>query len=103
MKLDKMYNRVKGLLASYPKYRYNKHALLAHILYESAPGHLQTPGLRAFLMLMSTRKLPSTETIERAWRKVIENNPEYQGDAYEARLQEAEEVKKEVKQLGLFK
>ena len=83
--------KMESLLERYPAYRETKYKPMAHRLWESLPGQLRTREVRDVLqMITEPKKLPAMETLSRAWRKAIENNPAWLTElhAMERRAQE---------------
>jgi hypothetical protein len=100
-RIIKMTSRVTALLVKYPTYRATKYKAIAHILWEELPSDLQTKETRAVLTLVAQSRLPATETISRAWRKVIELHPEWQTPNLEKRkYEQSDQVKAELRVIG---
>lgn len=90
-------NRVKKLMEDYPAYRDNKNKLLAHIwFHESADIN----DVREFLVKMSEGKLSSFSSIDRAYRKILEECPHLRGPNYLKRKEKGKNYKnKELKEI----
>lgn len=96
-----MTDRVTELLIKHPAYRANKYKVIAHILWEELPISLKTPETKDVLRLIARGGLPATETISRAWRKVIELHPAWKTDDLEKiKRRQEEEVKADLRTIG---
>jgi hypothetical protein len=96
-----MTSRVTELLERYPTYRETKYKVIAHVLWEELPKALQTKETRLVLTLIAQSKLPATETISRAWRKVIELHPAWKVPNLEAiKRKQVEQTKRELRVIG---
>ena len=95
MKLETEIAKMYNLLAQYPAYREGKYKPMAHRLFEELPARLRTPEVRDVLSLMTQpKKLPAMETLSRAWRKVMEMNPQWVTAAHARdRAMQAQDVK----------
>ncbi|MDX1628282.1 MAG: hypothetical protein R3345_06255 [Fulvivirga sp.] len=63
---------------------------MAHVLFYELPPELRNENSKKLLRLLSTSALTSTETISRAWRKVLENNPQWKTEDQERQRHEQE-------------
>ena len=100
-RIIKMTDRVTALLEKYPTYRETKYKVIAHVLWEELPENLRTKETKDVLSLIAQSKLPATETVSRAWRKVIELHPAWKIPNLEKiRARQEEEVKAELRVIG---
>ena len=96
-------DRVKALLVKHPHLRDDDNKLIATIwkfqLIKMDLDPNTTPTYN-FFSLYSQRKLINAETIRRVRQKIQEENPELKGTVNEARQEQGEEVRKQIKNLS---
>ena len=93
-------DRVKALLEKHPHLRDSDNKLIATVwkydVIKMDLSHYRISGYD-FLVLYAENKLTNAETIRRVRQKIQEENPDLRGTVNEARQEQGESVRKEIK------